>query len=248
MAVSLGRELRGTSVRVLNSAVSIGAAAARNLGVREATSNLVSFLDSDDLWLPSMSNTHLQLMASSRPDVVGASTGYWLEGARSIELRGGRSERDLLRELVRGCALAPGSTLCIRRSAWLDIGGEDSRFTRLEDWDLLLRLALAGAEIAHSAEPQARISRSHGGPEPTHVEHSCGLLLERNLKQVCDKSPLLGHQLRATCLYEIGLARWRNRDVLGALVPVMASALLDPHPRVVAAARALRRLGVPRTK
>ncbi|MDA8295345.1 MAG: glycosyltransferase family A protein [Actinomycetota bacterium] len=242
MAASLRRELRGTSVRVLNQTDAMGAAAARNRGVKEATSSLVSFLDSDDVWLPTMANTQLQLMSASSPNVVGASTGYWLEGSRSTELRPGRSKDNLLRELTRGCALAPGSTLCIRRSAWLDIGGEDPRFTRLEDWDLLLRLALAGSELAHSSQPLARISRSARGPGSAQVEQSCQLLLKNHLGSVRAKSPWLGHALRAACLYEIGLAHLRNREVLRAVLPVMASAMCDPLPRAAAAMRVLKRV------
>ena len=40
------------SVKLLRMATRSGVGAARNAGVRHATGDLLSFLDSDDLWLP----------------------------------------------------------------------------------------------------------------------------------------------------------------------------------------------------
>jgi glycosyltransferase involved in cell wall biosynthesis len=42
----------GKSVKLLRMATRSGVGAARNEGVRQATGDLLSFLDSDDLWLP----------------------------------------------------------------------------------------------------------------------------------------------------------------------------------------------------
>jgi glycosyltransferase involved in cell wall biosynthesis len=52
----------GNSVKLLRMATRSGVGAARNEGVRQATGDLVAFLDSDDLWLPGKLKAELDVL------------------------------------------------------------------------------------------------------------------------------------------------------------------------------------------
>lgn len=55
-----------------------GMSAARNLGIRHARGELIAFIDSDDIWLPSKLEEHVDLL-DQRPEVglVCGTTIYW---------------------------------------------------------------------------------------------------------------------------------------------------------------------------
>ena len=229
-------------VRVLRHDHRRGAAAARNTGVEGARADLVAFLDSDDRWLDGMATAQLRVMASVAAPVVGVTTAYFLDqGAGHYERRSPQRNGDLLPGATRGCPLAPGTTLAIRRSAWLEIGGLDETLERLEDWDFMLRLAQRGMTLAFYPEALASVRWSVPGPPPDVVARSCAKILSKHEAWVRGRSLRLSRQLRATAAYEVGLAALRHRRY-GEAVPLLArSVFLDPSVRLLPAARSVRR-------
>lgn len=73
----------GDSVRVLRTEGRRGPGAARNVGVRASSGELIGFLDSDDLWLPGKLDAELRVLAEF-PDaeVVVSDSVNFLEGRR----------------------------------------------------------------------------------------------------------------------------------------------------------------------
>src|SRR5947207_956439 len=136
-----------------------GVSSARNAGIAAATGDLVSFLDSDDLWKPEKIETEVAALAR-HPEAGGVFSDLEKrEGATIVpsfmrrtrvfaRLLGGRAFPEGLLLPSRALYLCllqeiPIKTpaLTVRRSALERVGGFDERWTSSEDWEFLLRLA-----------------------------------------------------------------------------------------------------------
>lgn len=146
---------------------SVGSAA--NVGVAYATSEVVAFLDDDDLWDPRMiEGAVTRLSSDDRPDVVWV--GWRLFYGRDLKGRFEPAEEPLLRAIEAGgdlfrvlCErnLIPMCSAVTRRETLLHCGGFDESLSYGEDWDLWLRIIQKGARIVHLAVPYY-FYRRHG--------------------------------------------------------------------------------------
>jgi glycosyltransferase involved in cell wall biosynthesis len=124
--------------------VNSGRSIARNHGAHLAKGEFIGFLDSDDCYLASCLQTHINLFAN-HPDLGMSIGGYdyidnngRLLGTRTPWAEGG--ELDIYGWLFN-CYAMPGSTLM--RKTWFDrTRGFDSKCEIAEDWALFLELAV----------------------------------------------------------------------------------------------------------
>lgn len=127
-----------------------GPGATRNLAARHAETELILFVDADNLPRPTMVEKLVGAMDLPRRDVVVCSLMGFSETDAS-----GRPKRALWtytpHSLFLPVAAISHNTLgdtnfCIRKEAFERLGGfrEDRDLQGVEDWDLLLRLELAG--------------------------------------------------------------------------------------------------------
>ena len=118
-----------------------GVSAARNRGVAASTGDLIAFLDSDDLWLPSKVSAQVAYF-EAHPDMQACHTDeIWIRrGVRVNERRVHRKQGgwQFLASLPR-CLISP-SAIMMRRTLWDRLGGFDESLPACEDYDLWLRL------------------------------------------------------------------------------------------------------------
>ena len=118
-----------------------GVSAARNRGVAASTGDLIAFLDSDDLWLPSKVSAQVAYF-EAHPDAQACHTDeIWIRrGVRVNERRIHRKQGgwQFLASLPR-CLISP-SAIMMRRALWNRLGGFDESLPACEDYDLWLRL------------------------------------------------------------------------------------------------------------
>ena len=136
--------------------VNQGLSAARNTGIRQAHGAFLTYLDSDDLFQPD--KVQVLLGAFERDERVGFAHGYAILIDEEGKPIGERFERDVPGEssewLLRN-PLHVGSVM-VRREWQERIGFFDESLRSSEDWDMWLRLALAGCPMQSVRHPVSR--------------------------------------------------------------------------------------------
>jgi glycosyltransferase involved in cell wall biosynthesis len=138
-----------------------GVAIARNTGIAAARGRYVSFLDSDDLWLPSYLET-MGAALDAHDDAGFAFTDAWVwdEHVRrfarqTIMVTGNPPDvvpddpRELFRLLLAGNFIYTSST--VRRAVLAEVGGFNGEVSPAEDWELWLRIAANGHRAIRAA-------------------------------------------------------------------------------------------------
>ena len=140
-----------------------GAPGALDTGLRAAGGAYVCFLDQDDLWLPDMLASHVDLL-ERHPEFDLSFTWYRVIdeagrdiGVRSNRFRGALDFAGLLTDFVIGAA----SNVAVRRPAIERAGGVDSRLPRFYDIDLFLRVALLRPHNVQAIPRDLMLYRRH---------------------------------------------------------------------------------------
>lgn len=127
-----------------------GVAAARNTGLQQARSDLLAFIDADDLWAPTKIERQLQaLQGTALPRVGVVYTWTARIDSRGIVLgfNGGQlHEADVLSTILRGNFIGCGSNALFLRNALIDAEGFDTGlrtagYEGCEDWLACSRIA-----------------------------------------------------------------------------------------------------------
>jgi glycosyltransferase involved in cell wall biosynthesis len=195
-------EIEDPRLRVLRHDSSRGVAASRNAAVATADGDWIAFLDDDDLWAPA--KLRKQLSAAQEAEATWVYSGAIVldEGLSVIEVYEAPPPAELAEMLLAYNAVPAGaSNVVARANAIRGVGGYDETLSQLADWDLWIRLALAG--------PPAVCEE----PLMAYVQHSSGML-------VTDKSGLIEEFERLEEKYReagerrgigfdrVGLVRW----------------------------------------
>jgi glycosyltransferase involved in cell wall biosynthesis len=184
-----------------------GPSKARNLGVRQATGELIAFLDADDWWSPN--KVEQQVSAFSERDCVLNYTSMYVvdEENGSVEVRSADDPNQLWPKMRCSNPITP-STVMLRRSAFLDCSGFAEDLWIGEDWDLWIRLHRLGSFSA-LGEPLTYYRKSSNSlsSDPHRMFHDSQKLVERALvadlsgaKKWLWKRRVLGYQAFKTAL------------------------------------------------
>src|SRR5919199_1822189 len=163
-----------------------GVSASRNRGLTQATGELISFLDADDLWTPDKLEAQVKALQDNSQAAVAYSwtdwidsSGQFLRSGGHITVNGNAYETLLLRDFVES-----GSNPLIRRQALEEVGTFDESLAFAEDWDLWLRLA-ARYEYVAVPSPQIlyRISPDSASFNVWKMEAGSLKVIERHFAQ-----------------------------------------------------------------
>lgn len=142
-----------------------GQSAARNLGVERSNSDLIAFLDQDDIWYPD----HLEALAAPFLQAQRDNLGWTYSDLDEID-EGGRMvcrgviahhphlihpKADLITYLRQDMFILPSASLILREAYW-KVGGFNERLSGYEDDDLFLRLFRAGFDCEFISRPLSK--------------------------------------------------------------------------------------------
>lgn len=120
-----------------------GPSAARNLGIREAKGEFITFLDSDDLWLRQKLKTQIEFMKSHPDAVVCYTDEIWIR--RGIRVNPRRRHQKysgwIFEHCLPLCIVSPSSVL-MKKEFFKEVGSFDETLPACEDYDLWLRASL----------------------------------------------------------------------------------------------------------
>jgi glycosyltransferase involved in cell wall biosynthesis len=117
-----------------------GVAVARNHGIERAAAPWIALLDDDDLWSPEKSRRQLDALTAASAEIACTSQIVVDEHLRFKRLLEAPDPDHLLRSLLGSNVIGTPSCVIARRDALTAVGGFDSRFSVLADWDMWLRL------------------------------------------------------------------------------------------------------------
>lgn len=154
-----------------------GAGYARNVGVRIARGDLIAFLDSDDVWYPDKLKQQVRELDVSGADVVYCPVDTETRSGRFVmpAAHNGNIEDALL---LSGNVVVGGfSSVVVTRQAFCSVGGIRSSLRARQDYELHLRLSIAGYRYSHTDNP-GMFFKTIGGNRITsnHYYRILGLL------------------------------------------------------------------------
>lgn len=138
-----------------------GASASRNAGAAQAGTELLAFLDDDDVWEPDYLASALPLL-SRGSTAATVSSFYRFDGSGKTGENHPR-EGQTAESAFRRSPVVTGSTIVIRASAFLVLSGYDEDLPVMNDTDFFLRFLENGFSYVVLRQPLVGVRKHAGG-------------------------------------------------------------------------------------
>lgn len=138
----------------------LGVSAARNFGVEKASGDWLSFLDSDDEWLPHKLEEQVSFLKHNPTVKIVYGQEIWLRNGRRVNQRSIHHKYGgwIFDKCIQQCFIAPSSVM-LSSGLFHEMGGFDQEFIVCEDYDLWLKISSL-YEVGYIANP---LMIKHGG-------------------------------------------------------------------------------------
>ena len=225
------QEIRDPRIVYIQQA-NAGQGNARNRGIRECRGDYIGFLDADDLYMPGKVQRQLEfLLEHTRYKIVYCNALHMYSDKPGVyyKRRGKFHGGHLLPELLRSSYINPNTVLMAREVLEICGGFVETRYYP-EEWDLWLRISLAGYEFGYLDEDlvvvEIRDSSNTTMKIQPILKKNAIMMFETLLPRpvevegvVCAKDPAVRSlQLKLAVAY---LANGRRRESLTALTQAL---------------------------
>lgn len=141
---SIVKGFNNPKIRYIENKRNIGAAAARNVGIKIAKGKYIAFQDSDDEWLPEKLEKQIKVFESASSNVGVVYSGYLIikrnkkiyAPLKKYKKRNGNIHKELLYGNFIGTP-----TILVKKECFEKVGMFDENLNALEDWELAIRLS-----------------------------------------------------------------------------------------------------------
>ncbi len=118
-----------------------GPGSARNTGIKKSSGDFISFLDSDDEWMPEKLEIQLSEMEKKKNYYLSHTEEIWYKGKRLIKPKKihKKRENNIFNQSLQLCSISM-STVMIRRDLINIVGLFDEKLEVCEDYDYWLRV------------------------------------------------------------------------------------------------------------
>jgi len=118
-----------------------GVSAARNLGIKAAKGQLITFLDSDDLWLPDKLKHQVAFFKHNPTALICQTEEIWIRNGKRVnpKKRHQKPNGMIFEQSLALCLVSP-SAVMLRRALLDEVGLFDEALPACEDYDLWLRI------------------------------------------------------------------------------------------------------------
>jgi GT2 family glycosyltransferase len=201
-------------VRYLRHEQNRGLTVTRNTGIAAAGAPWIAILDSDDLWTPDHLATCLERAKAGDADLVhGGSVLFESDTGSELERRApdAQAVADFPRSLFEGRYVVQPSSVLLAKALWERVGGFNPEYQHVEDREMWLRCARAGARFACTGRETCRY-RKHGAAmsaQSAAMAEACARVLDAHLDW--EVIPLeLRRRLTAEAWAAAARLRWRS--------------------------------------
>jgi len=135
--------MQDARIRYIKLQQNMGASAARNEGVQQASSDIIAFHDSDDIWRPQKLEKQMAYW-QEHPEFSMIYSPYLWHGEESVIRMPYEGQEGLEGDIfpwlfLRNTVGTP--TMLMRKACFQEAGGFDVSLRCLEDWEFVLRFA-----------------------------------------------------------------------------------------------------------
>jgi len=218
-------------IRILShpNNANLGQAASSNLGITETKSDLIAFLDSDDIWYPNKIEEQVKIFQKYSDVGLVYTNGYVIDESDNILYKlflDGFREENISRKILLKCYIRTPSSVMVKREAFEKIGLFRPYLRNAQDHDIWIRMSevtkfyyLPYFLIAYRKHPGQISSRRSLWEEGFVV-----------LRDACKRYPY-GLNLRrkrlAVLYYRLGEYDWTHDNYFKALLNFSQASMFD---------------------